>query len=178
MSVSEKASPSPVPSENEPIDYTSNEIHDEVECMLAGDNQGILELISTDPEYYMGIVNNYNKMRDGKDIYLPDLFNIITSESDDRLSIKFKMSDNGQWHEVGFAGDLNFTKEDVYKAFSEKVTNLIKNPPISRRAFLEDTMQPTVNKPPPMINQGNQNKLTKIDRFLVQSMRKGQKLII
>ena len=152
---------SPSPS----IDYSSDDIHDEVECMLAGSNEEIIELISTDPKFYLGIVDNYKKMRDGKEVYLPDLFNVLVSKSATSMNIKFKMSDNSQWHEVGFNGG-DFDETEVYEAFTAKVKHLLKNPPISRRAFLEDTMQPTVNRPPPMINQGNQNKLSKIDRFL------------
>ena len=161
----ESRSPSPSPVETNTVDYTSEEIHDEVECMLAGDNKEIIELISTDPKYYLGIVENYKNMRDGKEIYLPDLFNVIISKSDTAMNIKFKMSDNSQWHEVGFNGG-EFVEDDVYKAFTEKVNHVIKHPPMSRRAFLEETMQPNIDRPPPMINQGNQNKLSKIDRFL------------
>ena len=152
---------SPSPS----VDYSSDDIHDEVECMLAGNNEEIIELISTDPKYYLGIIENYKNMRDGKEIYLPDLFNVLVSRSDTSMNIKFKMSDNSQWHEVGFNGG-DFDETEVYNSFTVKVKHLLKNPPISRRAFLEDTMQPTVNRPPPMVNQGNQNKLSKIDRFL------------
>jgi hypothetical protein len=155
-------SPNPVTTD---IDYLSNDIHEEVECMLAGDNEDIIELISTDPKYYLGIIENYKQMRDGKEIYLPDLFNILVSKNETSMHIKFKMSDNSQWHEVGYNGG-EFSEEEVYKCFTEKVNHVIKNPPMSRRAFLEDTMAATVDRPPPMINQGNQNKLSKIDRFL------------
>jgi hypothetical protein len=124
-----------------------------------------MELVATDPEHYLDIVQNYTHMRDGRKIYLPDLFNIIVNRMGGRLSIKFKMSDNTQWHEIGFNGG-NFDDQAVYKAFSEKVTTLIRNPTISRRDFLSDTMRPEVKAAPAMVNQGNQYALNKIDRFL------------
>jgi len=152
-------------SEDNEIDYNSAEIHEEVECLLSGDQIEILQLIATDPEYYLGIVQNYNRTRDGREIYLSDLFNIIITRSGGSLSIKFKLSDNTQWYDVGFSGG-EFDDEAVYKAFSEKVEMLVKNPPPSRREFLNSTMQPEVKEAPPMVSQGNQYKLSKIDRFL------------
>jgi len=150
---------------NDEIDYNSADIHDEVECLLSGDQMDILQLIATDPEYYLGIVQNYNKMRDGHEIYLSDLFNILVSRTGGKLNIKFKLSDNTQWYDVGFTGGT-FDDKAVYKAFSDKVDSLMKNPPPSRREFLNDTMRPEVKEAPPMVNQGNQYKLSKIDRFL------------
>lgn len=148
--------------------YSSDEFHDEVECLLAGTNAEIMELIATDPKYYLDIVQNYTRMRDGREIYLPDLFNILVSRSNGGLKIKFKMSDNTQWYEIGFNGG-DFSDRDVYKAFSEKVNALIRNPPQSRRDFLNDTMKPEVKEPAVMTSQGNQYKLSKIDRFLGRS---------
>jgi len=153
-------------SEEEPkIDYNSEAIHEEIECMLSGSNQDIMELIATDPKYYLDLVQNYTKTRDGRDIYLPDLFNILINRSSGRLTIKFKMSDNGQWYEIGFSGG-EFNDDAVYKAFTEKVESLIKCPPPPRSEVLAETLKPSVHEAPPMINQGNQYKLTKIDRFL------------
>lgn len=147
------------------VDYNSDEIHDEVLDLLAANNAEIIELISTDPEYYLGIVQNYTRMKDGREIYLPDLFNILVNREGGRLKIKFKMSDNTQWYEVGFNGG-DFDDKAVYKAFTEKVNTILKSPQLSRHEFLADTMKPEVKRPAPMINQGNQNRVTKIDRFL------------
>lgn len=145
--------------------YDTDEVHDEVELLLEGTNPEIIELISTDPKRYIDIVENYKKMRDGRDIYLSDLFNILVRREHGQLRIKFKMSDNTQWYEVGYDGDI-FTDDDVYKAFTKKVEELRKNPPPARHAQLQDTMKTEMATPKAPVSQGNQNKLTKIDRFL------------
>jgi len=155
------------------VDYNSDQIHEEVLNMLEASNSEIIQLISTDPQYYLGIVQNYNRMKDGREIYLPDLFNVLVNREGGRLKIKFKLSDNTQWYEVGFSGG-DFDDQAVYRAFSEKVTSVLQNPMPSRREFLANTMKPDVSKPVPMVNQGNQNKLTKIDRFLGRTQPTGQ----
>jgi hypothetical protein len=152
--------------ETDLLNYGSEEIHDEIECMLSGTNQEILELIATDPKYYFDLVEHYTHMRDGCEIYLPDLFNLLIKRSNGRLTVKFKMSDNTQWYEIGYSGG-DFNDDNVYKSFTEKIDSLVKNPaPVSHRELLNDTMKPDVKEAPVMVNQGNQNKLTKIDRFL------------
>lgn len=144
--------------------YQTDDMHNEVELMLEGSNAEIIELISTDPEYYLDIVKNYTKMRDGRTIYLPDLFNILVRRENDCLRIKFKLSDNSEWHEVGYG---NFVPDkEVYKAFTEKVKWALTRPVGSHRKLLEETMKEGVKAPPPPVSQGNQYKLTKIDRFL------------
>jgi hypothetical protein len=151
--------------ETEAVDqYSTNGIHEDVECMLSGSSQDIIELISSDPEHYLGIVQNYTHMRDGREIYLPDLFNVLINRTQGRLTIKFKMSDNTQWYEIGFTGG-DYDDQVVYEAFTEKVKGLIKNPPMSRRAFLEDLSKPEPKRATMPVSQGNQYKLSKIDRF-------------
>ncbi len=145
-------------------DYTSQNIHDEVELLLLANNTERMELIASAPKLYLDIVQNYNKMPDGKTVYLPDLFNIIVSRESGRLKIKFKMSDDTQWYDVGYEGG-SFQDEDVYKAFTEKVNMVIRHPPPDRRAMLQNTLLPGGKPPAPIVNQGNQSKLTKIDRF-------------
>jgi hypothetical protein len=80
------------------------------------------------------------------------------------------MSDDTQWYEIGFNGG-EFNDRAVYKAFSDKVNTLIRNPPSSRRDFLNDTMRPEVKEVQTVVNQGNQYNLTKIDRFLGRTER-------
>jgi hypothetical protein len=146
-------------------EYNSADIHDEVECMLEGDNADILELIATDPKYYLDLVQNYTHMRDGREIYLPDLFNILIRRTDDKLTIKFKMSDNTQWYEIGFHGG-EFNDDTVYDAFAEKVIDLVRHPALTKRQMIEESLKPGVKEAPPVVSQGNQYKLNKIDRFL------------
>lgn len=151
--------------------YNSPDTHDEVECLLEGSDNGsnalCMELIATDPKYYLDLVQHYTHTRDGREIYLPDLLNILIRRVNGRLTIKFKMSDNTQWYEVGYTGG-DFDDDAVYAKFAEKVNEIIRNPPPSKRSQIEDTLRPGVKdtSPPPMINQGNQYKISKIDRFL------------
>lgn len=180
------------------LDMDSDRIHEEVEEMLTATGPEIMELISLDPKYYLNIVQNYKKMRNGKDIYLPDLFNILVRRDNDKLKIKFKLTDNSNWHEVGYDGDT-FCDDDVYQAFSDKVTWALKRPLGNYRAVIEETMkdgsgkpsgepettsfvasenrvdEPKVEpKPKVIVGQGDQNKLTKIDRYLGRSPRENE----
>lgn len=147
------------------VDYNSPDIHEDIECMLTGNNREIIELVSTDPEYYLDLVQHYHKTRNGTDIYLSDLFNIIIERVRGHLHVKFKLSDNTQWYEVGYGGG-SFCDEDVYKAFTEKVQTVLRAPQKRQREVLQETMEPPAQKAAPMVSQGNQEKLTKIDRFL------------
>lgn len=104
----------------------TDEIHQEVEDMLEGSQAEILELIATDPEYYLNIVENYKTTRSGREIYLQDLFNILVRrDGQGKRQIKFKISDNARWVEVGYNGE-GFTDEDVYELFQEKVSQELK----------------------------------------------------
>jgi hypothetical protein len=166
----------------------ADEDHDDVELMLECTGTDILELIASDPKRYLNIVNNYNKTRDGRDIYLSDLFNIIITRNDNEYRIKFKTNDNGNWYEVGYSGGT-YDEDDVHEAFSKKVQYAISRPVNSHRAAIMDTLQPsgapveqesffdTTSAAPPstvstsgfMKPQGDQTKLTKIDRFMNRS---------
>ena len=165
LTCSESSETSEGTSEDEATNYSAPSVHEEIEMLLLADNNERMELIATDPKFYLDLVQHYSKTASGQEIYLPDLFNIIVSRTGGQLKIKFKMSDNTQWYEVGYDGD-SFNDNDVYKAFTEKIETLIRNPPPDRRDVLADTTKPHVSVPTPMVSQGNQSKLTKIDRFL------------
>lgn len=148
--------------------------HDEVEMLLEGTAVERMQIIASDPKYYLNLVDTYTKTRDDRDIYLPNLFNILVRREGEKLRIKFKMNDNGDWHEVGYDGDT-FNDEDVYAAFRRKVAEVIKNPYL-RRAGIENTMgsgdvdqlKATIKQEntKPIVSQGNQNTQSKIDVFL------------
>ncbi len=174
------------------LDMDSDEVHNEVADMLTGTGPQIIELISLDPKRYLDIVQRYSKMKDGREIYLPHLFNILVRRENGNLRIKFKLTDNSQWHEVGYEGDM-FTDEDVYKAFREKVIYALKRPHGAHREYLIDMLKddpkPKVttsseqhdsvesdltvgkeSKTKPtqsyIVSQGDQEKITNIDRFM------------
>jgi hypothetical protein len=171
----------------------TDEIHEEVDLILNCSGPDIMELVATDPGYYLDIISRYNKTRDGRDIYLPDLCNIIITKNSSEYRIKFKLTDNGSWYEVGFTGQLDkdFSEKDVHEAFTRKVNYALNRPADSHRAMLLDTLQPGTKKgaevvpepvqsqapvetmstlsestPAPMRSQGDQTKLSKIDRFM------------
>ncbi len=167
----------------------TDEDHDDVELMLNCTGPEILELIASDPKRYLNIVSTYNKTRDGREIYLSDLFNIIITRNDNEYRIKFKTHDNGNWYEVGYSGG-SYDEDDVHEAFSKKVQYAINRPVDSHRAAIMDTLQPSGSvqrqqapaEPQEsffetssasasvtsgfMKPQGDQTKLTKIDRFM------------
>src|SRR3989344_6368557 len=66
-----------------------DDVHEQVLDLLHAPPLDALELISSDPEYYLNIVNTYSKTEDGKDIYLPDLLNLLARRDNyGRLTIK------------------------------------------------------------------------------------------
>lgn len=128
--------------ENDPMD--TDEIHDEVETFLSGDGPEIMELFATDPEYYLNIVQNYKRDREGNPVYLSDLCNIIVNRMGGRLHIKFKLTRDSQWYEVGFM-DGNFNDEETYAAFSEKVAFALRSPLNPIRGLIEETQHDTTD---------------------------------
>ena len=162
------------------IDYSSEEIHEEVELLLASEDPlETLQLIATMPKYYLSIIQNYKLTRKGEEIYLPNLLNIIQRRVKGRLIIKFKAGDNEPWNEVGYDSD-QYGDDETYKAFSEKVDLMARHhAPRNSRSHINAHFDDAPNAPnasnaplkkipppTPVSNQGNQAKITKIDRFL------------
>lgn len=165
-----------------PKRWDTPEIHNEVEDILcsAEDRRTLFELFASDPRYYIELINNYKKTKDGSDIFLPDLLNIKTSRiKNGKFIIKFKFNDDDRWEEVGYDSNA-YSDDDTYKAFSEKVKILLMRPKNQRdhlRTELTDVSVPkkpvaeeTQTKQPPKElpippSQGKQSKISKIDRF-------------
>lgn len=149
-------------------DQNTFDEHDEVEAILEHTGPEIMEIFASDPEHYLNIVQNYKKTRNGEDIYLSNLCNIIIERLGGRLRIKFKLSDHTNWHEVGFDGG-EFTDEDVYAAFSEKVYEALKRPLDYHRRMIDDiqTNDDTLEKTTTPKNEEikNQNTVSKLDKF-------------
>ncbi len=151
------------------IDLNSEQVHDDVDLILNSSGPDIIELISTDPKYYLNIVAHYNKTRDGRDVYLQDLCNVLIVKNPSEYRIKFKLTDNGNWYEVGYCGD-SFTEEEVHEAFVKKVEYALTRPSNEYRNMINDTLQPTdgsapsedaVKAPP-----GSVLSYSKMDRFM------------
>lgn len=153
-------------------DMNSADVHQDVDLLLECSNRDILELISTDPKYYLDIVTRYTKRPDGQEIFLPYLFNITIVRNTNEFRIKFKISDDSEWHEVGFAGG-EFSDQDVYDAFTKKVRYALERPSNHRALILDSLRFDSQKKISPhpsenltLPNQGDQTKLSKIDRFM------------
>ena len=103
--------------------------HEDIEILLLcdDDRESMFEIIADNPQYYLGLIQTYEHTRDGSEIYLPDLFNIIMKRENNCLTIKFKLYDNDKWESVGYDSN-DHTDDDVYKAFTEKVNFLLKFP--------------------------------------------------
>jgi hypothetical protein len=114
-------------------DVSSDEAHDYVEALFEYSTPAeMMELIAEYPELYLYLVENYKKTRDGKDIYLPNLLNIVQSRERGLLHIKFKVDDNGKWYQVGF-NDPKYTDEDVYNEFTTRVRVALISDPVERQ---------------------------------------------
>ncbi len=126
--------------ENEPNSELGNEediesLHEEVQILLSGAQENIndvFELFASNPEYYLNLINTYNKTKNGEEIYLPDLFNLRSYRNKGKLIIKFKLNDNDKWQEIGYNSN-KYTDEDVYQSFSDKVISLISHPENNRK---------------------------------------------
>jgi hypothetical protein len=115
-------------------------VHEEVFNMLLNynDMETVYELIASDPKYYFELIKNYTKTKEGYDIYLPDLFNILIKKENGNLIVKFKFYDNDAWTSVGY--DNENYNDSVYEAFTDQVHFLLKNP-AKRRNFTQSLME-------------------------------------
>ncbi len=159
------------------VDYNSDEMHDEVETLLFGlakDKRTTYELIAADPKFYLDIIQNYKVTRDGKEIYLPNLLNILPSRNKNGLKLKFRFNDNDRWIAVGYDG-INIPEAEVLKSFSEKILLHLKHPTKGNdREHLEAELNPDGEgtrkernvEDHPLINQGDQMAISKLDRFM------------
>ena len=119
-------------------DLDTDDVHEDVDMLLDATGEDVMELFSTDPEYYLDIVQHYKFRKDGSEIYPSDAFNILVERKgpNNNLHVQFKLSRHTQWYQVGYFGD--YTDQDVYKAFSEKVHYALLNP-MSTRQLIEMT---------------------------------------
>jgi hypothetical protein len=112
-------------------------IHDDVKLLLNSDPLDALELIAEDPAYYFALVETYRQTADGQEIYLPALLNINLMRINDKVSIKFKLSADSRWYEVGYE---NGTEAEAYSAFSKKIGELVRYPPPERAHLIEESL--------------------------------------
>ena len=111
--------------------------HEDVQLLLQCDTLEALELIAENPKYYLNLIMNYTTSESGESIYLPYLLNVKCQREQGRLIIKFKLSPNSRWYEVGYTdGD----DEQTYAAFTKKVEELIKYPPPERGHLIEQAL--------------------------------------
>jgi hypothetical protein len=153
--------------------------HEEVFNMLLNynDMETVYELIASDPKYYFELIKYYTKTKEGYDIYLPDLFNILIKKENGNLIVKFKFYDNDAWTSVGY--DNENYNDSVYEAFTNQVHFLLKNP-AKRRNFTQSLMENgseeiNVNvysdHLDPKLNPNNlvnQNTTSKIQKYLMK----------
>jgi len=151
------------------IDLNTDQVHDDVELILNSSGPEIIELIASDPKYYLNIVSHYNKTRDGRDVYLQDLCNILIIKNTLEYRIKFKLTDNSNWYEVGYCGD-SFTEEEVHEAFIKKVEYALSRPSTEYRKMILDTLLPSDSSSPVDDNlniaPGSVLAYSKMDRFM------------
>jgi hypothetical protein len=151
------------------IDLNTDQVHDDVDLILNSSGPEIIELIASDPKYYLNIVSHYNKTRDGRDVYLQDLCNVLIVKNPLEYRIKFKLTDNSNWYEVGYCGD-SFTEEEVHEAFIKKVEYALSRPSTEYRKMILDTLLPSDSSSPVDDNvniaPGSVLAYSKMDRFM------------
>jgi hypothetical protein len=151
------------------LDMNADSVHDDVELILESSGPDIIELIASDPSYYLNIVANYNKTRDGRDIYLQDLCNMLITKSSGEYRIKFKLSDNGQWYEVGYCGST-FTEDEVHEAFCKKVKYALSRPVNAHRNMINNSLldngSPSSSTEDEASPPGSVMSYSKIDKFM------------
>jgi hypothetical protein len=115
-----------------------NTAHEDVELLLNSEPQDALELIAEDPKYYLNLVETYRTKRDGTEVHLPYCLNVGVTRGGGHLSIKFKLSPTSRWYEVGYTdGD----EDSTYKAFTQKVQDLLRFPPPERAHLIEASLE-------------------------------------
>ena len=120
----------------------------DVDLLLKLEPLDALELIAENPAYYLSLIENYTVLPDGSPIYLPCALNINVQRTYGKVSIKFKLSPTSRWYEVGYEdGD----EEAAYKAFTKKVTYLLRYPPEERGHLVEASLvEPATNEALPV----------------------------
>lgn len=112
-------------------------IHDDVKLLLNSDILDALELMAEDPAYYLNLIETYRQTADGQEIYLPALLNVYLMRINGKVSIKFKLSADSRWYEVGYE---NGTEAEAYAAFSKKIGELVRYPPPERAHLIEESL--------------------------------------
>lgn len=148
---------------------------DDIELILSleEDRELIYELISSDPKHYFAMINEYTIMPDGKEIYLPDLLNIIikrenkTQTDPGQLFIKFKFYDNDMWTNIGELNNDDYSDELIYSKFTERVQFMINLPKKKKTgANIKVTHQALTELNLSNSNISNRN-ISKMKRFLI-----------
>ena len=127
---------------------------DDVDLILQldDDRESLYELFASNPKHYLDLINNYNQLPSGHEIYLPDLVNLMqertgkTKTCPGQLSIKFKLHDNDNWNVIGYTNDYecDYTDDLIYTNFSTRVELLIdisrKKPKPTQDKMAQDNM--------------------------------------
>lgn len=81
----------------------------------------LYQLIITDPEYYLGIIENYKQEN------LGNLFNCLITRKDGRLLVKFKVYPEDRWTELGYFNDT-YNDQETYEEFCNHVRIQLQKP--------------------------------------------------
>ena len=95
-------------------------IEDDVDIMKIADMRELYQLISSNCQHYVSIIENYKKDN------LQTKFNMIVRRIEDHLLIKFKLNLNERWVEVGFF-DENNTDSETMVALQTQIEFYLKN---------------------------------------------------
>jgi len=97
-----------------------DEIEGEVEMMKVASTKELFELIASDCQKYVSIIEYYKKEN------LQTLFNVVIHRIEGHLLIKFKFNAIDRWIEVGFFDDNNTDKETL-KELRRMIMYYLKN---------------------------------------------------
>ena len=110
--------------EADPSWMTSIIAHNDVEELFKYDQNrfDLFRIIAHDPKYYFKLISNYSVTREGDDIYLPDLLNIMSRKENRSLIIKFRINDNSSMIAVGY-DSAPLDDEATYTEFRAYIEN-------------------------------------------------------
>jgi hypothetical protein len=87
---------------------------EEIELMKLCDSAELYQLVTTDPEYYINIIEKH------KESELSNKFNLLPSRQNNQLMIKFKIYPEDRWTEVGYFAEKGKDQE----VYEELVTRI------------------------------------------------------
>lgn len=109
--------------ENKVEKKRNTNITEEIELLKSAvdDPENLYSLIATDPQYYVGIIENYKQEN------LQNLFNLRVNRINNKLTLKFKLYPDDRWVEVGQFSE-SYNDEETFEEFVKHIEIELERP--------------------------------------------------